>query len=90
MSEKEKKAKAPREKRKPTKFEASSTIIFLLICFGLGAATAVLVGSILYKACIQAAMQLGFDPFMLKFITAALFLLVLIVSGRKGEEIIHA
>lgn len=52
--------------------------------------TAVLVGSILYKACIQAAMQLGFDPFMLKFITAALFLLVLIVSGRKGEEIIHA
>ena len=52
--------------------------------------TAVLAGSILYKACIQAAMQLGFDPFMLKFITAALFLLVLIVSGRKGEEIIHA
>ena len=52
--------------------------------------TAVLVGSILYKACIQAAMQLGFDPFMLKFITAALFLLVLIVSGRKGEEITHA
>ncbi len=52
--------------------------------------TAVLVGSILYKACIQAAMQLGFDPFMLKFITAALFLLVLILSGRKGEAIIHA
>ncbi len=52
--------------------------------------TAVLVGSILYKACIQAAMQLGFDPFMLKFITAVLFLLVLIVSGRKGESIIHA
>ncbi len=52
--------------------------------------TAVLAGSILYKACIQAAMLLGFPPYMLKFITAALFLLVLIVSGRKGEEIIHA
>ena len=52
--------------------------------------TAVLVGSILYKVCIQAAMQLGFDPFMLKFITAVLFLLVLIVSGRKGEAIIRA
>ncbi len=52
--------------------------------------TAVLAGSILYKACIQGAMQLGFAPFMLKFITAMLFLLVLILSGRKGEEIIHA
>ena len=52
--------------------------------------TAVLVGSLLYKVCIQAAMQLGFDPFMLKFITAVLFLLVLIVSGRKGEAIIRA
>jgi len=27
---------------------------------------------------------------MLKFITAALFLLVLVIAGRKGEEIIHA
>ena len=52
--------------------------------------TAVLAGSILYNACIQGAMQLGFAPFMLKFITAMLFLLVLILSGRKGEEIIHA
>jgi putative ABC transport system permease protein len=52
--------------------------------------TAVLLGSILYKVCIQAAMQLGFDPSMLKFVTAMLFLLVLIFSGRKGEEIIHA
>ena len=59
------------------------------VCFVRGT-TAVLVGSILYKVCIQAAMQLGFDPLMLKFITAVLFLLVLIVSGRKGEAIIRA
>lgn len=54
------------------------------------ATTAVWVGSILYKACIQAAMQLGFQPFMLKFVTAMLFLLVLVLSGRKGETIIRA
>lgn len=54
------------------------------------ATTAVLVGSILYKACIQAAMQLGFQLFMLKFVTAMLFLLVLVLSGRKGETIIRA
>ena len=54
------------------------------------ATTAVLVGSILYKACIQAAMQLGVQPFMLKFVTAMLFLLVLVLSGRKGETIIRA
>jgi len=74
-------------------FGLASVIIGISLCRRLTfvkGTTAVLVGSILYKACIQAAMQLGFPPYMLKFITAALFLLVLIVSGRKGEEIIHA
>lgn len=52
--------------------------------------TAVIAGSILYKLCIQAALSMGFPPNMLKFITAVLFLLVLVLSGRKGEEIIHA
>ena len=51
--------------------------------------TAVIVGSILYKRCIQLAMLLV-PSSMMKFITAALFLLVLVASGRKGEEIIHA
>ena len=51
--------------------------------------TAVIVGSILYKLCIQLAMLLV-PSSMMKFITAALFLLVLVASGRKGEEIIHA
>lgn len=74
-------------------FGLASVIIGISLCRRLSfvkGTTAVLVGSILYKACIQAAMQLGFPPYMLKFITAALFLLVLIASGRKGEEIIHA
>ena len=52
--------------------------------------TAVLLGSILYKFCIQIAINAGLPPNMLKFITAVLFLLVLVVAGRKGEEIIHA
>lgn len=52
--------------------------------------TAVVVGSILYKLCIAAALDLGLPPNMMKLITAVLFLLVLVLSGRKGEAIIHA
>lgn len=52
--------------------------------------TAVILGSILYKLCIQLALSMGLPPNMMKLITAMLFLLVLVVSGRKGEEIIHA
>ncbi|MEG1917230.1 MAG: ABC transporter permease [Oscillospiraceae bacterium] len=52
--------------------------------------TAVICGSILYKACIQIALSLGLPASLLKLLTALLFLAVLIVSGRKGEEIIHA
>ena len=52
--------------------------------------TAVLLGSVLYKFCIQIAISVGLPANMLKFITAVLFLLVLVAAGRKGEEIIHA
>lgn len=52
--------------------------------------TAVVIGSILYKACIALALSLGLPANLLKLITALLFLLVLVFSGRKGEEIIHA
>lgn len=52
--------------------------------------TAVIVGSILYKLCIALALSLGLPPNMMKLITAVLFLVVLVASGRKGEEIIHA
>ena len=51
---------------------------------------AVLLGSIIYKFCVQIAINAGLPANMLKFITAALFLLVLVIAGRKGEEIIHA
>ena len=52
--------------------------------------TAVLLGSILYKLCIQTALSLGLPANLLKLATAVLFLLVLVFSGRKGEAIIHA
>ena len=52
--------------------------------------TAVISGSILYKLCVQAALSAGLPANMMKLVTAALFLLVLVLSGRKGEEIIHA
>ncbi|MGM9578409.1 MAG: ABC transporter permease [Evtepia sp.] len=51
---------------------------------------AVLLGSVLYKFCIQIAINAGLPANMLKFITAVLFLLVLVIAGRRGEEIIHA
>ncbi len=35
-------------------------------------------------------MSLGLPTNMMKLITAVLFLLVLVLSGQKGEEIIHA
>ena len=49
-----------------------------------------ILGSILYKLCIQLALSMGLPANMMKLITALLFLLVLVLSGRKGEEIIHA
>lgn len=52
--------------------------------------TAVVVGSILYKLCIAVALDLGLPPNMMKLVTAVLFLVVLVASGRKGEAIIHA
>lgn len=47
--------------------------------------TAVLTGSILYKSCIQIAISLGLPANLLKFITAILFLLILVFGKyQKG------
>ena len=50
--------------------------------------TAVLVGAVLYKACIMAAMLLGFESSDMNLIIVVLFLLTLVLNGRfkkKGE-----
>ncbi|MCI8561313.1 MAG: ABC transporter permease [Dorea sp.] len=49
------------------------------------ATTAVLTGSIVYKGCVALALK-NFEPQAMKLITAALFLIILIISmGRKAK-----
>lgn len=47
--------------------------------------TAVIVGSVVYKACIQAAISLGLPANLLKLITAVLFLVIL-TAGTMREK----
>ncbi len=51
---------------------------------GVKGTTAVLVGSIVYKCCIQLAISLGMPANLLKLITAVLFLVILVI-GNIGE-----
>ena len=47
--------------------------------------TAVIIGSIIYKACVAIALR-NFEPQAMKLITAVLFLVILIISmGRKTK-----
>lgn len=49
--------------------------------------TAVIIGSILYKACIAAAMAIGiFKTSYMKFVTAALFLIILVISNQSKRK----
>lgn len=60
------------------------TTLFRKLSFVKGT-TAVMIGSILYKACIQAAISMGLPANLLKLITAVLFLIILIFGNcRKG------
>ena len=55
------------------------------------ATTAVVFGSIIYRACVAAAIGMGMAPGDLKMITAALFLLILVISNlQKGKVKKHA
>ena len=47
--------------------------------------TAVVIGSILYKACIQIAIIAGLPANLLKLVTAVLFLIILVLGGLKGK-----
>ena len=49
--------------------------------------TAVIIGAIIYKACIAGAIAIGFQAIDMKLITAALFLGVLMINSRgKGDH----
>ena len=51
------------------------------------ATTAVIIGSILYKACISIAISLGLEAFDLKLITAILFLVILVISNTSKRKV---
>ncbi len=60
------------------------TTLFRKLSFAKGT-TAVLVGSVFYKACIQVAISLGLPANLMKLATAVLFLVILILGNRhKG------
>ena len=48
--------------------------------------TAVIVGSILYKVCIQAAISLGLPANLLKLVTAVLFLAILAFGNFRKKS----
>lgn len=53
--------------------------------------TMVIIGSILYKACVSIAISLGLEATDMKLITAVLFLLILIAGQAKRKKVrIHA
>lgn len=58
------------------------TTLFRKMSFVKGT-TAVMVGSIIYKICIQIAISLGLPPNLLKLITAILFLAILVVGNME-------
>ncbi len=48
---------------------------------------AVIIGSVVYKACVAIAISFGLNPNYMKLITGALFLIILVISNfRKGED----
>lgn len=51
------------------------------------ATTAVVFGSIVYKACVSLAIALGMAASDLKLITAVLFLIILVASNRKERKV---
>lgn len=51
------------------------------------ATTAVTLGSLVYRCCVALAISLGMEASDLKLVTAVLFLLILVVGGRKGKKV---
>lgn len=57
----------------------------------VNSSTAAIVGSVIYKACVALALSMGLMPQDLKLVTAALFLLILVLGGlRKKKVKFHA
>ena len=65
------------------------TTLFRKLSF-FKATTAVLIGSVLYKICIQIAISMGLPANLLKLVTAVLFLVVLVLGNRQKGAVEHA
>ncbi len=61
------------------------TTIFKKVSFVKGT-TAVMVGSIIYKACIQSAITLGLPANLMRLITAVLFLVILVLGNLPSKK----
>jgi putative ABC transport system permease protein len=55
-------------------------------CTFIKATTAVIIGSIIYKACVALAISAGMEASDLKLMTAALFLIILVVSNDRKRR----
>jgi len=53
----------------------------------LGATTAVVLGSIIYKGCVALALDMGLSPFDLKLVTAVLLLIIIIAGGQGRKKV---
>lgn len=70
-------------------FGLASVIIGISICRSfrfIHETTAVLIGAIIYKACVAAALR-WFPPQMLKLITAVLFLVILVLTMERKKKV---
>ena len=56
----------------------------------LGATLAVVIGSVIYKACVALALELGLSPFDLKLVTAVLLLAIIVLGGNRKKVKRHA
>ena len=61
------------------------TSIFKKISF-VKTTTAVIIGSIIYKACVAVAIR-NFEPQAMKLITAVLFLIILVISMERKTKV---
>jgi len=61
------------------------TSLFKNLTF-MKATTAVLIGSIIYKACVAVALR-NFEPQAMKLITAVLFFVILVISMDRKKKV---
>ena len=53
----------------------------------VNSSTAAIAGSLIYKACVALALSLGLVPQDLKLVTAALFLIILVLGGMRQKKV---